>query len=150
VVFPVHLSPAVRDSVLPELAACEHVQLVEPLDYEEFVDVLRSSDIVVTDSGGIQEEAPVFGIPVLVMRDTTEREEGIDAGVVRLSGTDPEAVRADIIELLDDETAYAAMAHAANPYGDGLAAERIVAQLAADLGREAKQPSHARARTAAG
>jgi UDP-N-acetylglucosamine 2-epimerase (non-hydrolysing) len=133
IVFPVHLSPAVRESVFGELAYAEHVHLVDPLDYHSFVHVLKSCDLVVTDSGGLQEEAPVFGIPVLVVRDTTERTEAVQAGVVRLSGTDAVAVRGDIEELLDDPAAYAAMAHAANPYGDGRAAGRIVTRLAADL-----------------
>ena len=149
IVFPVHLSPAVRESVFGELAGSEHVHLLDPLDYHSFVHVLKSSDIVVTDSGGIQEEAPVFGIPVLVMRDTTEREEGLETGVVRLSGTDPEMVRADILELLDDAESHAAMARATNPYGDGNAATRIVDRLTNDLGatepgREASAAAGAR------
>ena len=134
VVFPVHLSPAVRESVFAELAGAEHVHLIDPLDYHSFTHLLKSSDLVVTDSGGLQEEAPVFGIPVLVMRDATERSEGLEAGVVRLSGTDAESVREDVLELLDDPLAYEAMARAANPYGDGQAADRIVGQLANDLG----------------
>lgn len=134
IVYPVHLNPRVRDSAWTELAGREGVLLTEPLEYQSFVHVLRSSDLVVTDSGGLQEEAPVFGIPVVVMRDATERVEGIEAGVVRLAGTDPEDVRSDIVELLDDPEAYAAMADACNPYGDGRAAERIVAELVRDLG----------------
>jgi UDP-N-acetylglucosamine 2-epimerase (non-hydrolysing) len=140
IVFPVHLNPQVRDSARAELAGREGVILTEPLDYQSFVHVLRTSDLVVTDSGGVQEEAPVFGVPVVVMRDATERVEGIEAGVVRLAGTDPADVRADIVELLDDPEAYASMAEACNPYGDGRAAERIVAQLVRDLGITAAEP----------
>ena len=148
ILFPVHLSPVVRDAVFAELAGCEHVHLMDPLDYHSFVHLLRSSDFVVTDSGGVQEEAPVFGIPVLVMRDTTERSEGVDAGVVRLSGTDPDAVRADIVELLDDAESYDAMARAANPYGDGNAAARIVSALTRDLGLPPSSASPREARAA--
>lgn len=133
ILFPVHLSPAVRASVHAELAGCEGVRLIDPLPYRAFVHALRSADLVVTDSGGIQEEAPSFGVPVLVMRETTERPEGVEAGCVRLSGTCPERLGADIDELLADSDVYARMARAANPYGDGRAAQRIVARLEADL-----------------
>lgn len=138
IVFPVHLSPAVRASVLDELGGVPNVHLLEPLPYRPFVHLLKSSDLVVTDSGGIQEEAPSFGVPVLVMRETTERPEGIQAGCARLSGTDPAGVGADIERLLDDRDAYNRMARAINPYGDGHAAERIVRRLLADL---APQPA---------
>jgi UDP-N-acetylglucosamine 2-epimerase (non-hydrolysing) len=133
IVFPVHLSPAVRASVFAELSGLPKVHLIDPLPYRPFVHLLRTADIAVTDSGGIQEEAPSFGVPVLVMRETTERPEGVQAGCARLSGTDPAQVCADIERLLDDEDAYRAMAHAANPYGDGHAARRIVDRLAGDL-----------------
>ncbi len=134
IVYPVHLNPAVRETAFSELLGVERVHLIDPLDYHSFTHLLRSSDLVVTDSGGLQEEAPVFGIPVLVMRDATERSEALEAGAVRLSGTDPESVREDILELLDDAHAYRAMAHSTNPYGDGRAAERIVGRLVSDLG----------------
>lgn len=134
VILPMHLSPAVRREILPVLTGHDSVQLIEPLGYHAFVHALRSSDLVVTDSGGIQEEAPTFGVPALVMRETTERPEGVDAGCVRLSGTDPVAVENDIAELLDDQLAYARMARARNPYGDGRAADRIVARVLRDLG----------------
>jgi UDP-N-acetylglucosamine 2-epimerase (non-hydrolysing) len=133
IVFPVHLSPAVRASVFAELDGMANVHLLQPLPYRPFVHLLKSADIILTDSGGIQEEAPSFGVPVLVMRETTERPEGVEAGCTRLSGTDPVAVRADVIGLLDDRDAYRQMARAANPYGDGYAAERIVRRLVADL-----------------
>lgn len=139
IVFPVHLSPAVRASVYAELDGRANVHLIPPLAYRPFVHLLRSADIVVTDSGGIQEEAPSFGVPVLVMRETTERPEGIHAGCARLSGTDPTQVAADITLLLDDRDTYNQMAHATNPYGDGHAAERIVTRLSEDLG--SKRPA---------
>ena len=129
VVFPVHRSPGVRDVVLPELGAVEGVQLCEPLDYLSFVSVLDSCDLVLTDSGGVQEEAPALGKPVLVLRDTTERWEAVEAGVVRLTGTDPARVAAAVRLLLDDPRAYAAMARGSSPYGDGHAARRIVETL---------------------
>lgn len=133
IVFPVHLSPAVRASVPAELASLANVHLLDPLPYRTFVHLLRSADLVLTDSGGIQEEAPSFGVPLLVMRNATERPEGIAAGCARLAGTDPTAVAAELGTLLDDADAYARMARAANPYGDGRAAERIVRRLARDL-----------------
>lgn len=136
IVFPVHLSPSVRASVLPELGGLANVHLIDPLPYRPFVHLMRSADIVVTDSGGIQEEAPSFGVPVLVMRETTERPEGIEAGCALLSGTDPASVGADIERLLDDPDAHAAMARTASPYGDGRASERIVERLAGDLAPE--------------
>jgi UDP-N-acetylglucosamine 2-epimerase (non-hydrolysing) len=133
VVFPVHLSPAVRASVHAELGARPNVHLLEPLAYRPFVHLLRSADIVITDSGGIQEEAPSFGVPVLVMRETTERPEGVKAGCAKLSGTDPAGVAADIELLLDDPGAYERMARVSNPYGDGRAGARIAERLVADL-----------------
>jgi UDP-N-acetylglucosamine 2-epimerase (non-hydrolysing) len=133
IVFPVHMSPAVRASVLPELEGLANVRLIDPLPYPAFVHVLSGSDIVVTDSGGVQEEAPSFGIPVLVVRDTTERPEGVEAGCARLCGTNPVDMRLELERLLDDGAAYAAMAHRANPYGDGAAADRIARRLARDL-----------------
>jgi len=125
-VFPVHMSPAVRDVVLPELFRVEGVHLCEPLEYLSFMHTLASSDLVLTDSGGLQEEAPSLGKPVLVLRDTTERPEALVAGVARLVGTDPDAVVEATSRLLDDEEAYRAMASPANPYGDGRAAKRVV------------------------
>lgn len=133
VIFPVHLSPAVRQSAIAELAGRDGVRLIDPLPYRPFVHLLRSADLVVTDSGGIQEEAPSLSVPVLVTRDTTERPEGVAAGCARLSGTTPEQLHADITELLDDNAAYDRMARPANPYGDGRAAERIAQRMTADL-----------------
>jgi UDP-N-acetylglucosamine 2-epimerase (non-hydrolysing) len=137
VLFPVHMSPAVRASVQAELHGRDGVHLMEPLDYRTFVHALRTSYLVLTDSGGIQEEAPALDVPVLVMRDKTERPEGIEAGSAVLCGTDPEGVKADVIRLLDDPIAYEAMAGAPNPYGDGTAARRIVRRLEGDLGHAA-------------
>lgn len=133
IVLPMHLNPRVRASVQGELSGHPFVHLLEPADYVTFVQLLRSADIVATDSGGVQEEAPALNIPVLVMRDTTERPEGVEAGCSRLCGTDPEQVRGAIVELLDNRRLYAKMAAAPNPYGDGCAAVRIADQLAEDL-----------------
>jgi UDP-N-acetylglucosamine 2-epimerase (non-hydrolysing) len=130
VVFPVHRSPAVREVVLSALAGVEGIHLCEPLDYLEFIHVLDSSDLVLTDSGGIQEEAPTFGKPVLVLRDTTERPEAVEAGVARVVGTTPTVVYAAVSRLLDDRRAYRAMARAASPFGDGRASARVAAALA--------------------
>jgi UDP-N-acetylglucosamine 2-epimerase (non-hydrolysing) len=130
IVFPVHRSPAVREVVVPALAGIEAVHLCEPLDYLHFVHVLDSCDLVLTDSGGLQEEAPTLGKPVLVLRDTTERPEAVEAGVARVVGTSPAAVHAAASTLLDDRRAYEAMAHPENPFGDGRAGARVVSALA--------------------
>jgi UDP-N-acetylglucosamine 2-epimerase (non-hydrolysing) len=129
IVFPVHPSPAVRDIVLPELAGVAGVHMCEPLNYLSLVQVLDSCDIVLTDSGGLQEEAPALGKPVLVLRDTTERPEAVEAGVARLVGTNPSAIVNAAAALLDDPVAYEAMAHPENPFGDGRARFRIVRAL---------------------
>lgn len=129
--YPVHLSPKVRDVVLPMLGDHSRVTLGEPLEYREFVQEMNRTDIILTDSGGIQEEAPSLGKPVLVMRETTERPEGIDAGTVRLIGTEEEKIFDETARLLRDEDAYAEMAKAKNPYGDGKAAARILDALLA-------------------
>jgi UDP-N-acetylglucosamine 2-epimerase (non-hydrolysing) len=128
--YPVHLSPKVRDVVLPLLGNHPRVELGEPLEYREFVEEMSRAHVILTDSGGIQEEAPSLGKPVLVMRETTERPEGIDAGTVRLVGTDEERIYAETARLLKDDVAYQEMARARNPYGDGRATERILAVLA--------------------
>ncbi len=133
IVLPVHRSPAVSETVHALLGDTPCVRLLPPVDYVTFVRLMRSAYLVVTDSGGVQEEAPALNVPVLVMRDTTERPEGLEAGCARLSGTDPAGVAADIDELLDDEGRWLEMAMAPNPYGDGRAAERIVDRMLADL-----------------
>lgn len=134
VVFPMHKNPLVRDQVLPSIKGLANVHVTEPLDYPEFVHAQKWATLVLTDSGGVQEEAPSFGKPVLVLRDNTERPEAVTAGTVKLVGTVPERIVAETARLLDDEAAYAAMAHAVNPYGDGRAAERSVAAIAHLLG----------------
>jgi UDP-N-acetylglucosamine 2-epimerase (non-hydrolysing) len=128
-VYPVHLNPNVQQPVNAILAALPNVHLVAPLDYEPFVYLLKQSHMVLTDSGGIQEEAPSLGKPVLVMRDVTERPEAIKAGTVRLVGADHDRIVANVAELLDNEASYAAMSRAYNPYGDGKACERIITVL---------------------
>ncbi|RYY22801.1 MAG: UDP-N-acetylglucosamine 2-epimerase (non-hydrolyzing) [Sphingomonadales bacterium] len=125
VVFPVHPNPHVRSAMEPILGALDNVALVEPLDYPHFVRLLATSELVLTDSGGVQEEAPSLGKPVLVMRETTERPEGIEAGTARLVGTDKARIVSEIFKLLDDKDAYNAMARAHNPFGDGTAAKQI-------------------------
>jgi UDP-N-acetylglucosamine 2-epimerase (non-hydrolysing) len=125
VVFPVHPNPHVRSAMEPILGNLANVALIDPLDYPHFVRLLGMSSLVLTDSGGVQEEAPSLGKPVLVMRETTERPEGIEAGTARLVGTDKDRIVSEIFSLLDDEGAYNAMARAHNPFGDGRAAERI-------------------------
>ena len=125
VVFPVHPNPHVRSCMEPILGGLPNVALIDPLDYPHFVRLLAISDLVLTDSGGVQEEAPSLGKPVLVMRETTERPEGIEAGTARLVGTDKARIVSEIFRLLDDKDAYSAMARAHNPFGDGTAAKQI-------------------------
>lgn len=125
IVFPVHLNPRVKDAVHRLLGDVRGVFLIEPQDYLPFVYLMNRAALVITDSGGIQEEAPALGKPVLVTREVTERPEAIAAGTSRMVGTDQASIVAAAAELLDDAGAYAAMAHAANPYGDGTAALRI-------------------------
>jgi UDP-N-acetylglucosamine 2-epimerase (non-hydrolysing) len=125
VVFPVHPNPHVRSAMEPILGGLPNVALIDPLDYPHFVRLLAISNLVLTDSGGVQEEAPAFGKPVLVMRETTERPEGIEAGTAKLVGTDKTRIVSEIFRLLDDKDAYSAMARAHNPFGDGTAAKQI-------------------------
>jgi UDP-N-acetylglucosamine 2-epimerase (hydrolysing) len=133
-VYPVHLNPNVQEPVRAILGGVARVHLVPPVDYGTMVSLLRRSYLVLTDSGGIQEEAPSFGKPVLVMRDTTERPEGVEAGTARLVGTSRERIIAEAERLLGDPVAYAEMSRAHNPYGDGQAAERIADVIADALG----------------
>jgi len=140
VLLPMHRNPIVRDVIEPLLGPLENVLLTEPLDYHQFAHALAAATVVLTDSGGVQEEAPSLGKPVLVMRDTTERPEAVEAGTVRLVGTDGPTIRSAVEELLDDAAAYAAMAGAVNPYGDGRAAERSVAAIAELLGLGHRAP----------
>lgn len=135
--YPVHLNPNVRGVVHDRLGALANVRLLPPQPYSEFVALLGACRLVLTDSGGVQEEAPSLGKPVLVMRDTTERPEGVAAGTVRLVGAVAETIVASVTELLTDEAAYRRMAEAANPYGDGRSAGRIVTACADYLARRA-------------
>ena len=129
-VYPMHLNPNVRKPIHEvfgkDLSDLDNMFFIEPLEYLVFVSLMEKSSIVLTDSGGIQEEAPGLGKPVLVMRNTTERPEALDAGTVKLVGTDYDKIVGEVSRLLDDETYYNQMSHAVNPYGDGLACERIV------------------------
>lgn len=126
IVYPVHLNPNVQGPVLKILSGSKNVHLIEPLDYERFVFLMKRACLILTDSGGIQEEAPSLGKPVLVMREVTERPEAIESGTAKLVGTDSEAIWKATQTLLDDRGEYECMARVANPFGDGKAAERIV------------------------
>ncbi|MGQ1836897.1 non-hydrolyzing UDP-N-acetylglucosamine 2-epimerase [Kocuria turfanensis] len=129
IVLPAHRNPVVREAVLPALEGKGNVVVTEPMAYGEFTRMLSVADIVLTDSGGVQEEAPSLGKPVLVMRENTERPEAVDAGTVKLIGTDEARIVAEVDALLNDPEAYAAMANAVNPYGDGHAAARSLAAI---------------------
>jgi UDP-N-acetylglucosamine 2-epimerase (non-hydrolysing) len=135
IVFPVHLSPAVRDVVLPRLREQDRIILLDPIDYFETIHFMEASYLMLTDSGGIQEEAPALNKPVLVLREETERPEGLVAGTARLVGTDTRNIVSSVSELLTDPAAYRQMAEAVNPYGDGLASERILQALEFLAGR---------------
>jgi UDP-N-acetylglucosamine 2-epimerase (non-hydrolysing) len=129
IILPMHKNPVVREPLQRILGAHPRVELVEPPDYLDFVRLMEGAYLVLTDSGGVQEEAPALGLPVLVMRRTTERPEGVDAGTAKLVGTDREDIVREASALLGDQSAYDAMSHAANPYGDGKAGERIASAL---------------------
>lgn len=124
-IYPIHMNPIVRQEADEELSGCDRIHIIEPLEVVDFHNFLANSYMILTDSGGIQEEAPSLGKPVLVMRDTTERPEGIKAGTLKLVGTDEQTIYDNFKELLENKQAYDAMAHASNPYGDGLACKRI-------------------------
>lgn len=131
-IYPIHMNPVVREEANAELGGCDRIRIIEPLDVLDFHNFLSRSYLILTDSGGIQEEAPSLGKPVLVMRDTTERPEGIAAGTLRLVGTEEETIYKNFKELLEDRAAYDKMAHASNPYGDGFASVRIADVLCGD------------------
>lgn len=131
IVYPVHLNPNVQEPVNRLLKGMKHITLLPPLDYLPLVHLMKRAALILTDSGGIQEEAPAFGIPTLVLRDVTERPEGVAAGTLKLVGTETSRIVEEAKRLLDDESAYAEMARAANPYGDGHASEKIVEALLA-------------------
>ena len=124
-IYPIHMNPVVRRAADEELGDCDRIHIIEPLEVLDFHNFLSRSYMILTDSGGIQEEAPSLGKPVLVMRDTTERPEGIAAGTLKLVGTDEEVIYRSFKQLLEDEAEYAAMSNASNPYGDGFACKRI-------------------------
>lgn len=131
IIYPLHPNPNVAEVMRPALSGHDNIALIDPLDYLDFVAMMAACDIVLTDSGGIQEEAPSLGKPVLVMRDTTERPEGVAAGTARLVGADAGRIVAETARLLDDRQAYESMARAHNPYGDGKASGRIASLIAA-------------------
>ena len=124
-VYPIHMNPVVRAAAEAELSGCDRIRLIEPLEVLDCHNIMARSELILTDSGGIQEEAPSLGKPVLVMRNTTERPEGVEAGTLKLVGNREETIYGEFTRLLDDPEAYKAMAHAENPYGDGHACERI-------------------------
>lgn len=124
-IYPIHMNPVVRLAAEEELGGCDRVHIIEPVEVFDCHNLMARSYMILTDSGGIQEEAPSLGKPVLVMRDTTERPEGIDAGTLKLVGTDEDVIYNNFKELLENKDAYNSMAHAANPYGDGFACKRI-------------------------
>lgn len=132
-IYPVHLNPKVQKPVYDALDKFKNIKLIFPQPYSEFVMLIHNSRIVLTDSGGVQEEAPSLGKPVLVMRDTTERPEGVEAGTVRLVGADAANIVASVNELIEDDSVYEKMAQARNPYGDGMAAKRIADEISAFL-----------------
>lgn len=140
IVFPVHKNPKVREVVEQELGGHEKVHLIDPLDYEPFANLMHRSSLILTDSGGVQEEAPALGKPVLVLRDTTERPEAVAAGTVKLIGTDRQRVYEEARCLLADKAEYDRMASACNPYGDGQAARRIVQAILYHYGMEQEKP----------
>ena len=128
-IYPVHLNPNIQKPVYEILSGIDNIFLLNPLDYLPLVHIMKNSTLILTDSGGIQEEAPSFGVPTLVLRERTERQEGVEAGTLKLVGTDTERIFQEAKRLLDDPQAYTAMAGAKNPYGDGYAAQRIVRAL---------------------
>ena len=134
IVFPIHRNPLVRDAIMPAIRDLPNITITEPLPYGGFARLMNRSAVILTDSGGVQEEGPSLGKPVLVMRETTERPEAVRAGTVRLVGTDEDLIVRSVGRLLTEPAAYAAMANAVNPYGDGRAAERSVAALAHHFG----------------
>ena len=140
IVLPAHRNPVVREAVLPALEGLDNVLVTEPLAYGEFTRMLAVADVVLTDSGGVQEEAPSLGKPVLVMRENTERPEAVTAGTVKLIGTDEERIVEEVTTLLHNEAIYTSMANAVNPYGDGRAAERTAAAIAHMFGLGERLP----------
>lgn len=145
-VFPVHLNPIVRDVVYPILGGVKNVLLIEPLPYSDFVNLMARSHLILTDSGGVQEEGPSLGKPILVLRTITERPEAVKSGTVKLVGLDPSTITKTATTLLDDQGAYQRMASATNPYGDGQASRRTVQALEHFFGFSRKKPAEFRPR----
>lgn len=139
VAVAMHRNPIVRETIVPILRDAPRTVLMEPPEYAKFVKLMQRSTLILTDSGGVQEEAPAFGVPVLVLRETTERPEGVQAGIAKLVGTDERRIFEETSRLLDDSDAYAAMAQAVSPYGDGRAAERTVTAVLRHLGIQAPE-----------
>jgi UDP-N-acetylglucosamine 2-epimerase (non-hydrolysing) len=146
IIFPIHRNPVVRKSIVPAVAALSNVSVIEPLDYGAFCAAMGASRVILTDSGGVQEEAPSLGVPVLVLRDSTERQEALEAGTAKLVGTDESTIVREVQRLLDDDAAWEEMSRAVNPYGDGEAANRTVAAVACFLGVGARMEEFAPAR----
>ncbi|MBP2620494.1 non-hydrolyzing UDP-N-acetylglucosamine 2-epimerase [Streptococcus panodentis] len=140
IIYPVHLSPAVQEAAKDILSGHERIHLINPLDVLDFHNIAAKSYFIMSDSGGVQEEAPSLGKPVLVLRDTTERPEGVAAGTLKLVGTESDAVRQAMEQLLDDEALYQQMAQASNPYGDGLASQRIAQAIAYYFDQRSERP----------
>ncbi|MCS8582583.1 UDP-N-acetylglucosamine 2-epimerase (non-hydrolyzing) [Latilactobacillus curvatus] len=140
IVYPVHLNPVVQEAAQDILGNHPRIHLIDPLDVVDFHNLAARSFFIMSDSGGVQEEAPSLGKPVLVLRDTTERPEGVEAGTLKLVGTQPEQVHDAMVELLDDQAVYDAMAHAKNPYGDGQASQRILDAIAYHFGQSKEKP----------
>jgi UDP-N-acetylglucosamine 2-epimerase (non-hydrolysing) len=134
IVFPVHPNPNVRGAFAPQLSSLPNVFLIDPLEYTAFVDLMSRSYLLLTDSGGIQEEGPSLGKPILVMRDKTERPEAVEAGTAKLVGTDQDTIVAQVTRLLDSEAAYQQMTRVHNPYGDGTACAGIAAAVRRHFG----------------
>ena len=141
IVYPVHMSPAVKGPAYEMLSGHDRIKLIDPVDVFELHNFFPHTHLILTDSGGLQEEAPTFGVPVLVLRDTTERPEGINAGTLKLVGTDEEEIFKQASLLLTDQIAYEKMSQSANPYGDGKAAERIVQAILYHFGHADQRPS---------
>lgn len=133
-IYPIHMNPLVREAAHEELDGFDRLRIVEPLEVLDFHNFMAASHLILTDSGGIQEEAPGLGKPVLVMRDTTERPEGVEAGTLKLVGTDEDVIYREFSRLLSDADEYARMSRASNPYGDGHASERIADVLSGNEG----------------
>jgi UDP-N-acetylglucosamine 2-epimerase (non-hydrolysing) len=140
-IYPVHLNPVVQQTAQEILGDVDRVHLIEPLDVVDFHNLASKSYFIMTDSGGVQEEAPSLGKPVLVLRDTTERPEGVDAGTLKLVGTDAEVVQREMSNLIENKDEYERMANAKNPYGDGKASERILDSISYYFGQTTKAPS---------